>query len=323
MMHDKYEQDDFIAAWVAGELSENDLSGFNEWLKRNPDKQLYFNDIRSLWNETGSFAKIPEPSVHRMWHRISDSLSQSTHPSNVKKRSGTLRFVWIAAAASFFIIVGLNVWLNRTVEITYSTGIAEHKRITLPDSSQVILNAMSAIRYLSNEWEECRQIWLEGEAYFEVKPRPAPFLVYTDSIRTEVLGTSFNIRSRGEFTDVACLTGRVKVSSDLFPHQPVVLTPGLQTRIEILQTPGAPHPSAGNPAGWRAGHLHFNREPVLSVVRELQWQFGVSVKIKTLKPGITFSGVIPLNNRREAFNLLCLATGWIFEVRPDSTIILK
>jgi transmembrane sensor len=89
------------------------------------------------------------------------------------------------------------------------------KKISLPDGSEVTIKASTSVRLSENFGKKDREVWLEGEALFEVVPDPAkPFIVHTKYLRVDVLGTRFRVDAypdkAGEEVDL--LSGRLKVS---------------------------------------------------------------------------------------------------------------
>ena len=71
--------------------------------------------------------------------------------------------------------------------------------------SEVMLNAMSSVSFNKHKWDDIREITLEGEAYFKVKPIPATnakFWVQTADLKVEVLGTQFHVNTRKKKTNV-------------------------------------------------------------------------------------------------------------------------
>jgi ferric-dicitrate binding protein FerR (iron transport regulator) len=159
------------------------------------------------------------------------------HPSS--NRVKTLPFLKYAAVAVLFISAcwGGYAYLSGSSDqkqdqyLTISTGTREVKKVDLPDGSIVWLNANSHIRIHTDfQGQTQRDVYLdEGEAFFKVKRNiHRPFLVYTGSISTRVLGTSFNINAYKELhkSVVSVVTGRVQVST---PANVLgVITPGLQ-----------------------------------------------------------------------------------------------
>ncbi len=95
------------------------------------------------------------------------------------------------------------------------------KQVRLPDSTIVWLNAHSALEVPAAFGDRERRIKLSGEAFFEVKRDTLrPFLVATDGVVVEVLGTSFSIQSyeRLQNVNVAVTTGKVLVKSASTPR---------------------------------------------------------------------------------------------------------
>jgi ferric-dicitrate binding protein FerR (iron transport regulator) len=87
------------------------------------------------------------------------------------------------------------------------------KKDTLPDGSFVTLNKASEISYPSRFSKQEREVQLKGEAFFSVTPNKAkPFVVLANNIQVEVVGTSFNVRSKGDTTEIIVETGIVRVT---------------------------------------------------------------------------------------------------------------
>lgn len=99
--------------------------------------------------------------------------------------------------------------------IVYQTPKGQTQKIMLKDSTYVWLNANSRLEVLPGFTKETRKIKLTGEAYFEVKHDQAhPFVIVSQAIRTQVLGTSFNISAYPNLNQirVTVRTGKVSVS---------------------------------------------------------------------------------------------------------------
>lgn len=105
----------------------------------------------------------------------------------------------------------------------------QSKRVELPDRSVVVLEPNSKLSYNARFEGDKREVYLAGEAFFEVTKNPEkPFLVYSDYVVTRVIGTSFTIRA---FPDkqvvVSVRTGKVTVFSrkKQGTSQEMILTP--------------------------------------------------------------------------------------------------
>jgi len=109
--------------------------------------------------------------------------------------------------------------------------------LILSDGSKVTLAAGSTLHYNASFGEDKREVFLKGEAYFEISEDPEkPFYVYANSIVTKVLGTSFlvNARDPGREVEVSVTKGKVAVypapagASEIAADQEIILTPRQQ-----------------------------------------------------------------------------------------------
>lgn len=97
----------------------------------------------------------------------------------------------------------------------YSTGIGEKKTICLPDSTKIVLNAMSRLRVDKDFGKLNRNVFIEGEALFDVTHNEKlPFIVDTKNFAVKVLGTKFNIRSydNDRLDEAALLRGKIELT---------------------------------------------------------------------------------------------------------------
>lgn len=90
--------------------------------------------------------------------------------------------------------------------VSFKVPRGQIKIVTLPDSSEIILNAESSLKYDSTKFQQKREVILCGEAYFKIK-LGKPFFVKSDFVTTKTFGASFNVRFRGKKVRVSCLMG--------------------------------------------------------------------------------------------------------------------
>lgn len=127
--------------------------------------------------------------------------------------------------------------------VVHEKAVRGRKLVTrLPDGTRVHLNSESTLSYNQDFGDHLREVTVQGEAYFEVVKDIKPFVVHADGIRTEVLGTSFNVKRRGSGqTEVTLAEGKVKVfgpsgeSIALEPNEQAVLhsTSGVLVKKEV------------------------------------------------------------------------------------------
>ena len=150
-----------------------------------------------------------------------------------------------------------------------------NKLLVLPDSSRVWLNAESTLQYPESfDGKKQREVYLKGEGYFEVtKDAEHPFMVKTEALKTQVLGTSFNVRAySGNDTQVTLLKGSVKVSDR--HNNELQLKPGEHTDGQLHKT------SVENSTGYRAwtdGQFYFDNVELIEIMRELGRWYNVDI----------------------------------------------
>lgn len=218
--------------------------------------------------------KVPEKRTKdEAWQLLEDKLSENHSPKVIAMS----RRNWlIGIAASFILAIGAFFILkDLTNQTSIDTALAEVKSIELPDGSKVHLNAESTVSYREKGWEESRAIKLEGEAFFEVK-RGSSFKVITANGEVEVLGTSFNVRSRGDWMQVACKTGKVRVSSSSSDSEQLI-TPGLAVSIENGRVTKPVETRLDIIDSWRSGEYYFESLPLQQILNEVKRLYQVEI----------------------------------------------
>lgn len=134
---------------------------------------------------------------------------------------------WYYAAACLLVLVCAVYIIQRTIHPIVTTTVAyttikvpagQLKKLILPDSSVVWLNAGTEVRYQASTFATKRDLYLdEGEAFFTVVKDPMhPFTVHASHLSTKVLGTSFNVKAYQalEYASVQVKTGLVQVMNN-------------------------------------------------------------------------------------------------------------
>ncbi|SEL13662.1 FecR family protein [Parapedobacter koreensis] len=178
-------------------------------------------------------------------------------------------------------------------ELVLTTPKGGTYQVTLPDGSRVWLNASSALKYPSRFSGKERVVFLEGEAYFDIKsmPLPAglpapigregigrlPFKVITNNQTIEVLGTEFNISAYAEDADTktTLVEGSVQLSP-LGGGRVVTLSPGQQaitrgSAIETKRVDTEPY------TAWKDGFFYFDRLPTQAAIAQLARWYDLDV----------------------------------------------
>ncbi|SDH07714.1 FecR family protein [Mucilaginibacter sp. P25] len=158
-----------------------------------------------------------EANQSKVWLRIESTLQID----QAKPKIFTLsRFLRIAAMLLLVSSIGISLWLVKGRQNEIDTTFGELRTVTLPDGSTVVLNGNSKLTYSGNWDEKSREVWISGEGLFNVKhinkdPRNIKpterFIVHCSDMDIEVLGTTFNVRSRHNKTNVGLVQGKIRL----------------------------------------------------------------------------------------------------------------
>lgn len=202
----------------------------------------------------------------------------------------------IAASIVFCIVAGLGYLYQDVVLnfiqpvrlVSYNTGAGERKLLDLPDGSRIWLNAMSRITYPEHFHGSRREVFLEGEAFFEVKHNPEkPFYVRSGSFYTRVLGTSFQVKAY-EVTSwqVTVASGKVAVGvidsvhDDTQDREIARLLPNHRLIYdERWGTWRKDSVDVTHEICWREGKLSFQHASLPEVLRTLQRSFDINILV--------------------------------------------
>ena len=193
----------------------------------------------------------------------------------------------ILAAAAAVILLCLSVgtvylYMQPTSLQTVST-MAETRNVILPDGSSVLLNRHSSLSYPKRFKSDNREVQLTGEAYFEVsKDQKHPFIVQTEHINVQVLGTHFNVDAYRNNPEVktTLLTGSVAVSNKsnsvrmiLKPNEIAIYNKvGNKLTRQVTK-------NAKDEISWRDGEFIFDNLPLGEIARELSNSFDTPIHI--------------------------------------------
>jgi ferric-dicitrate binding protein FerR (iron transport regulator) len=162
-----------------------------------------------------------------------------------------------------------------------STLRSEYKYLLLPDSTQVWLNAASTLEFPKVFDKNKRQVFLKGEAYFDVKhAEDIPFVIYTGNVSTEVLGTAFNIKAYPDLEKITVSVNRGKVKVNYENKQVAMLTKGQQVSIDKkIRKVQEKVVKEDVPSSWQQGKLMYDDYSVADIVSDLQRIYDVNINI--------------------------------------------
>jgi ferric-dicitrate binding protein FerR (iron transport regulator) len=169
---------------------------------------------------------------------------------------------------------------------TLTTPRGGQYELTLPDGTEVWLNAQSSITFPTRFEGDEREVNITGEAYFEVAKDPGHgFRVLAPTAAVEDIGTSFNINSYPDEANVVTtvLTGKVRFIQGVNPHpRPdvvMLLMAGEQAEMDRKgNLKGIDNPDITKAVAWKNGLFAFSDADLPTVMRQLSRWYNVNVK---------------------------------------------
>lgn len=191
---------------ICAKADDNDYKEAYDWIHLKEENKAYFDSLYTSWFAAGLTRNIDPMTEKRIWEGL-DSRRHKTFNDIEKrnKKSWATSFLKIAAMVAIAFSLGIfsHAYLgtsHKTSELyTVEAPKGAKSRITMADGTHVWLNAGSKIQYSSLYNQNVRDIYLSGEAYFEVaKNKSKPFNVHAGGIVVRALGTVFNVKAYPE-----------------------------------------------------------------------------------------------------------------------------
>lgn len=198
---------------------------------------------------------------------------------------------------------------------SFETQIAQRKTFTLPDNSEVVLNAVSKISFNEKKWANNRTLTLEGEAFFKVKKGQTFSVKTTDGIVT-VLGTQFNVKERKNYFEVRCYEGLVSVTHN---NNTTKLPPGKTFRVINGTIENVEDFNAQNPS-WIQQESSFNNIPLGQVIAELERQYDLKIKVKGVDTSKLFTGSFTHTDKEIALQAVTIPLKLSYKIEGKTII---
>jgi transmembrane sensor len=287
------------------------LSGLDAdaaWNKTGPRlnemSDSFFNRNRLLFYGAAAVLIFALPFV---WYFSATTDTTSLVPDQISKQvhlkidNGTA----VDLSSDRVVTVGQAHFNANQKELSYTSGDAGPKewatlvvpaakdyRISLSDGTQVWLNAASSLRFpVQFGPQQAREVYLSGEAYFEVTENPKQeFVVHTTGPDIHVHGTSFNVNAyeQGRFS-AALVAGSVSATTK---HQSITLKPGQEAILERGNLQTRPF-DVQDALSWRNGTYFFHKQPLSEIAVVLSRWFDVKIAWQTPEVAEqTFTGEI-------------------------------
>ena len=281
-----------LRKYINGDASDEERLEVLHWAEESEDNRKELMAYRSLCNTLIFNGELEI--------RASQNELEKKRRAVIFRR--TVKAVGVAAAIAVGVFFGFRHYKTDT-PIAVETLSAPAGLITesiLSDGTKICLNAGSKLEIINYKKNE-RRVRLYGEAYFDVtRDEMRPFIVETGKIAVRVLGTEFNVNSKGDEHSVVLVRGAVQVDSQTDEETlSYRLVPGQRfSRNPSDGSGNIAHVTTEDYTSWINGYLKFEKLPVGQVILKIQDYYGICIRHDALpEDAYPITGKLDLRTR--------------------------
>jgi len=314
---------DLLDRYATGNASDEEVERIESWLDENGNPNSEWQQMDKVHRDTWLAGLFQE-------------IRQDITTNEPKLIALGKRDTWrsVAAVAAIFALF-FTLWLEWPVlrgrlngaRLTVVTASStQKKQIVLADGSTIWINSSSQIKYLSGFKSKLREVYLAGEAYFDIKHDVSrPFIIHTGKVVTTVLGTAFNIKEdKHSHTVVVTVTrGKVSVANG---SQPLgTITPNQQITFNTVTDKHVQHGiDAGKVIAWQENYIHFNDVTFAEAAAQLQQRFKVKITFANERiKNCQFTGAALKQEKLDnILKVICAFNKAAYQTKADGTIVI-
>lgn len=285
-----------LAKHFDGESTQDELQLVEQFKSENPEE---YQLLKAAWVKKPIKAKSYNSAEE--WRVVKRRATSAG-----KSRQSSLRPL---IAIALFLLLGLlgTYYLSQknSVEMIHLASNEDNQKVILDDGTIVHLKENALLTYPKKFGDESREVSLKGDAFFEVsKDATRPFRIAASHSNIEVLGTSFNVSSAEDETEVAVATGKVSVTSTNSSKN-VVLTPN-QTATVTTENLEVKAGNNQNFLSWKTGFFQFDKTSISEAVTNLNTYYDDKIVLLNKESDCLFSTSIKSLSIEEVIEIIQL-----------------
>lgn len=272
--------EELLKKYIKGDyLTDDERETVVNWLEESPENMNEYKTLHKIYDAL-------------LWNEYEENsyILPETKPEGISIKR---QLIILSRYAAVFLIAVLGCYIfltyfgapeavkTETARNTVFVPSGQRAEITLTDGTKVWLNAKTRFIYPEKFDPDHRDVYLDGEAYFEVeKDKKRPFTVRTDNYNIKVLGTEFNVIAYkgSELFETSLLEGSVEVKSH-DEKSSCVLSPDNIAYTEDGKLKTAPLIDK-NFLLWKDGIIYFDNETVLEIMKKLELYFDIKIDVQ-------------------------------------------
>ncbi|MEG0462519.1 MULTISPECIES: FecR family protein [Bacteroides] len=266
-----------------GTASVEEGMNIKSWVENSAENEQAFYEERKMFNALVLHSNLSPDSTLAAKEEKKSTFSK---PKTLCR--SILKVEWLKMVGVMLLTLSISYFYQQYKQSLYpqsmnivSVPAGQRANVTLPDGSNVWLNARTTIQYANSFNDNERVVILKGEAYFDItKDEKRPFVVQTEKYNVEVLGTQFNVSAypgHEEF-ETALMHGSVKINRPADPNQSIRLVPDQKAvlkdgKLEVTKLDNY------DAYRWKEGLICFKDEAFLDIMKCFEKYYGVEIII--------------------------------------------
>jgi len=256
------EINNLLAKHFSKETSEAEEKLIEVFRRENTEE---YHTLMKLWNSEGII--VYDFDDKKAWKSITNQANKTPARTKTSKR---LKYAVIVLGLILLAFFGKKYLQPNEVapQMIVQLGSENQEAIKLADGSIVHLNKNAKLTYPKVFTGKNRTVRLDGEAYFDIaRDETRRFTVSTHHSEVKVLGTSFNINTTENNTQVAVTSGKVEVAARHSEESAVLIKN--QAAFVSEKEFDSYNLEDQNFLAWKTGNFSFDDEPISNVITSL------------------------------------------------------
>ncbi|PCH67458.1 MAG: hypothetical protein COC06_11270 [Bacteroidales bacterium] len=219
---------ELVKKYFQGECNRKEIEQAEQFLEECEEVDLF---LKQVWDDVPNTISASQTTFSK--NAIKTSIIQYQNKRRKTFYLKAKKSLLVAASIMFFLMLLNVVYIDRKNNTEYfivnESSDNSIQNYQLEEGTNIWLQPNSSISYFGRFNKKDRNVYLVGEAYFDVtKDSLKPFKVITGEVTVTVLGTMFNIKAYDfeKKIQIILTEGSVKVTSDKGKKKPVIMTPG-------------------------------------------------------------------------------------------------
>ncbi|MBN2519525.1 MAG: DUF4974 domain-containing protein [Bacteroidales bacterium] len=288
--------DIILTKYFTGELSEEESAKVISWRNNSFKNFTYFNQVKRLFLSVKIKNNHLKFNANKAWEEF-----EKKHTNSIKAIPKLLtsfnNSILLRVAAIITIVLSLgyfsydfitNYGFSNKAYVHTIVPKGQTSQLLLPDSTKIWLNSGSTLKYPNRFNETSREVFLEGEAFFDVRPDPLkPFIIKTSGPTIKVLGTKFNVSSyeNDDCIETTVVNGSVEVfKSNRKSDNRVVLEPNQKAtynknnnEIELQDVDAELY------TAWMNGKYIFKNEELGEIAKKIERAYDYNIYFRDVE----------------------------------------